>query len=185
MHLLTTARLTLVLPEPSLARSIADYYARNASRLEPISPRREPGFHSVAQWTTRAAERQAQALAGSAFHLVVTRSQQPAHVIGTIELTNIVRGAFQAAHLGYSIDREHEGQGLMTEALREVIRHAFEEMGLHRLMANYLPTNDRSANVLSRLGFTVEGYARAYLKLDGRWQDHVLTSLVNPRDADQ
>ncbi len=46
-------------------------------------------------------------------------------------------------------------------------------------MANYVPTNERSGRLLRRLGFTVEGYARDYLCLNGTWQDHILTSLIN------
>ena len=56
----------------------------------------------------------------------------------------------------------------------------FREQHLHRISANYLPHNTRSAGVLKRLGFTVDGYARDYLRIDGRWQDHILTSLVDP-----
>jgi len=52
-------------------------------------------------------------------------------------------------------------------------------MNLHRIMANYVPTNERSASVLKKLGFQVEGYARDYLYLNGKWRDHILTSLTN------
>jgi ribosomal-protein-alanine N-acetyltransferase len=68
----------------------------------------------------------------------------------------------------------------MTEALRAVCAHAFTQMGLHRIQANHLPENLRSAAVLQRLGFEVEGYARSFLLIDGRWRDHVLTALVAP-----
>jgi [ribosomal protein S5]-alanine N-acetyltransferase len=68
----------------------------------------------------------------------------------------------------------------MFEALTVVIAYAFNDMGLHRIMANYIPTNERSGRLLRRLGFVVEGYARDYLFLAGNWQDHILTSLINP-----
>lgn len=179
---LSTKRLLLRVVTPELAPAIADYFLRNADRFEPLSPLREPGFHSPDQWLTRASERQAQSLVGTALHLALSSVAEPSSVIGEINVTNIVRGVFQAGHLGYSIDRAHEGDGLMAEALRETIRYAFDEMHLHRLMANYLPTNERSGRLLQRLGFTVEGHARSYLKINGQWRDFVLTSLVNPRD---
>ena len=69
----------------------------------------------------------------------------------------------------------------MTEALRLGIRYMFDEMHLHRISANYMPHNTPSAAVLKRLGFTVEGYARDYLQIEGRWQDHILTSLLESR----
>jgi len=68
----------------------------------------------------------------------------------------------------------------MAEALRALIAYAFGELGFHRIMANYIPTNERSGLLLRRLGFVVEGYARDYLEIDGAWRDHVLTSLTNP-----
>jgi ribosomal-protein-alanine N-acetyltransferase len=67
----------------------------------------------------------------------------------------------------------------MTEAVGRGIEFAFREKNIHRIMANYVPQNLKSGRVLSRLGFVVEGYARNYLFLNGRWQDHVMTSLTN------
>jgi ribosomal-protein-alanine N-acetyltransferase len=89
----------------------------------------------------------------------------------------------QAADLGYGLDARHQGQGLMTEALRTACDYAFSAMGLHRIQANHLPENLKSAAVLRRLGFVVEGYARDYLLINGRWRDHVLTALVAPEST--
>jgi ribosomal-protein-alanine N-acetyltransferase len=105
----------------------------------------------------------------------------PRTIVGHASLSNIVRGAFQAAHLGYALRKEHEGRGLMTEALGAILPYAFRRLRLHRVMANHMPSNRRSARVLKRLGFRREGLARDYLRIAGRWEDHVLTSLVNPR----
>jgi ribosomal-protein-alanine N-acetyltransferase len=101
-------------------------------------------------------------------------------VIGSCALSQISMGAFRAGYLGYDIDAARQGRGLMTEALRSVIEYAFKKRALHRIMANYVPTNERSSRLLRRLGFVVEGYARDYLIVAGAWRDHVLTSLTNP-----
>lgn len=93
----------------------------------------------------------------------------------------IVRSPLQACYLGYSVDLDWEGKGAMSEAIPAVLDHAFGPLGLHRVMANHLPENERSARLLKRLGFETEGYARSYLFLDGAWRDHVLTARVNPR----
>lgn len=82
--------------------------------------------------------------------------------------------------MGYALDEAAQGRGYMSEACRVGIDYIFKETRLHRIMANYMPHNTRSAAVLERLGFTIEGTARAYLYLAGAWQDHVLTSLPNP-----
>jgi len=102
-------------------------------------------------------------------------------MIGACNFSGIIRGAFQACYLGYHIDEAHQGKGLMQEALEAAIAYMFDTQNLHRIMANYIPGNERSARLLERLGFEREGYAKAYLNIAGRWQDHVLTARVNPR----
>lgn len=83
-----------------------------------------------------------------------------------------------ACNLGYSIDGEYQGEGLMFEALSGLLPLMFSKFGLHRVMANYMPRNKRSAKLLARLGFEKEGFAKEYLKIAGVWEDHVLTSLI-------
>ncbi len=82
--------------------------------------------------------------------------------------------------MGYSLAETEQSKGYMTEALQAAIQYVFQELNMHRIMANYMPHNQRSGNVLKRLGFVVEGYARDYLLIKGQWQDHILTSLTNP-----
>jgi ribosomal-protein-alanine N-acetyltransferase len=96
-----------------------------------------------------------------------------------VGLSNVIRGAFQAAHLGYKIAEHHGGQGLMTEAVDSVIEHALGRLRLHRLMANYQPWNTASGRILKKLGFEEEGFAKNYLYIDGQWRDHILTAKTN------
>jgi len=100
-------------------------------------------------------------------------------VLGTCNLTQIHRGPSQSCNLGYTLDVDAVGHGFLTEALETVILFAFEKLHLHRIEANYIPTNERSGRVLRRLGFTVEGYARDYLDIAGAWRDHILTARTN------
>ena len=102
-------------------------------------------------------------------------------VVGGITLSAIVLGASRCARVGYHLDRANWGKGFMSEALPAVIEYAFEKLLLHRLEANYLPENSRSARVLERTGFVREGYAKKYLFINGAYRDLVLTSLTNPR----
>jgi ribosomal-protein-alanine N-acetyltransferase len=101
-------------------------------------------------------------------------------IIGSFNYTQIVRGVFQACYLGYRIARECEGRGLMREALQAGNAYMFKTRRIHRIMANHVPGNERSAGLLRRLGFAREGVARDYLFIGGAWRDHVLTSLANP-----
>ena len=67
----------------------------------------------------------------------------------------------------------------MTAALQATIEYMFNELNIHRIMANYMPHNNASARVLEKLGFVIEGQARDYLRINGQWRDHILTSLTN------
>ena len=178
---LVSERVCLRLYDPKLSSVTSDYYQRNRAHFAPYCPLREPEYHGPEAWRARSLQLRDISLSGQALHLLLfRRGQASTEVIGNVNFTNIVRGVFQAANLGYQLDRGHVGHGLMQEALVVAIAHAFGNMSLHRLMANYVPTNDRSARLLRRLGFQVEGYARDYLFLEGMWKDHLLTSLINP-----
>jgi ribosomal-protein-alanine N-acetyltransferase len=104
--------------------------------------------------------------------------------VGAVSLSQIFLRAFRACYLGYHVDQAYEGQGYMTEAVGAVIQYAFEALRLHRIMANYMPRNARSARLLERLGFEREGLARDYLFIGNQWEDHVLTALTNRALAD-
>ncbi|RON65017.1 ribosomal protein S5-alanine N-acetyltransferase [Pseudomonas fluorescens] len=172
-------RLTLAILAPEQAELESDFYRRNQRHLAPWSPIRNTDYFSTEQIRQRL-DIQARAFeAGLAMHfaLLTADGQQ---MIGACNFSSITRGAFQACYLGYHIDEAHQGQGLMQEGLVAGIGYMFETQNLHRIMANYVPGNERSARLLERLGFEQEGYAKAYLNIAGRWQDHVLTALVNP-----
>ena len=74
----------------------------------------------------------------------------------------------------------YEGQGYMRRIVSHAIDYAFNTLKLHRVMASHMPANTRSAGLLQSLGFEREGYAREYLLINGRWEDHVLNALINP-----
>lgn len=99
-------------------------------------------------------------------------------LVGGISLSNVRRGVTQSAELGYWLGRPYTGHGYMTQSVRLIVAHAFGALGLHRVEAATLPHNAPSIRVLERNGFKREGEARSYLKIDGRWQDHLLFGLI-------
>ncbi len=99
-------------------------------------------------------------------------------LVGGLTLCNVRRGVTQACTLGYWIGEPYARQGYMTAAVRAVIPFVFDSLELHRLEAACLPANTASVKLLERTGFTHEGLARRYLKINGVWQDHLLYALL-------
>lgn len=99
-------------------------------------------------------------------------------ILGSISLSQIFRGGFRSAYLGYQIGAEFARQGYMTEAIALMLRYAFKDLKLHRLEANIQPGNLASIALVKRAGFTREGYSRRYLKICGRWRDHERWALL-------
>jgi [ribosomal protein S5]-alanine N-acetyltransferase len=99
-------------------------------------------------------------------------------IVGVVNVSEIVRAAFQSAYLGYYAFHPHAGRGYMTEGLALVLRHAFRSLGLHRLEANIQPGNRPSRALVRGLGFRREGFSPRYLKIGGRWRDHERWAIV-------
>jgi ribosomal-protein-alanine N-acetyltransferase len=177
---ITTERTILRMAEPGDVPAILRYQTENREHLAASRPRVTDDFYTDEFWQAQVHASRAEFRNDRSLRLFVFDRAEPGRVIGNVNFTQIQRGPAQFCFLGYGLDRAKEGQGLMREALQAAIRYAFEEMNLHRVMANHAPWNTRSGGLLRRLGFVVEGYARDYLYLDGQWVDHVLTSLTNP-----
>ena len=179
---IATERAVLTIPEPDQAELLFEYVTSNQDHLAPWEPERDEHYFTLAGCRERLE------LARSGFELGVAVhfcALDPAGIrmVGNCNFSNIVQGPFQACTLGYSIARQDQGAGLMQEILEAGIGYMFEVRDLHRIMANHIPGNHRSENLLRRLGFVREGYAQSYLNIDGRWQDHVLNALINPKHS--
>lgn len=173
--MLTTERLVLVSPEVIKARVLLGYHQQNATHFaqaggtlpESLRVCRQRLKAETILWHNDRSYRFYGLLDGD--------------LILDVSLSNLIRGVFQGAHLGYKIAEQNTGQGLMTEAVDAVVHHAFSRLRLHRLMANYQPWNTASGRILEKLGFEREGFAKDYLYINGQWRDHVLTSKTNTK----
>ena len=187
---ITTARLRLVAGDPGLAPAVFEFQHRNRQHFAPWDPPTADSFYTVEAQAARVAAGLAAFQNDAAYRYWVidaTRSggarlpSSDVQVIGSVHFSQVSRGAFQSAMLGYALDEAHVGQGLMTEAITAGLEEMFSpRVNLHRVQAAHRPENLRSGRVLERLGFRREGVAPEYLYIDGAWRDHVVTSLRNP-----
>ena len=174
-----TERLLLRFLEPGEANLMTAYVKENRQHLQPWEPLRSERYYSIEFWQTEIVQIHNEFAAGQSFRLALFSKQSPREpIIGVCNFTNVLRGVFQACFLGYSVHHKYQGQGVMAEALEAAIPFVFKYLKLHRIMANYMPRNERSGKLLKKLGFVVEGYARDYLKINNKWEDHILTSKL-------
>lgn len=178
---LLTERLLIRLADEDDAPRLLRYRVDNRAHLAPWEPLRESDHYTLEHCQSTLAEgrRLVQQDRGYPFMVLVPDESR---IIASFTFANVVRGAFQACHLGYGVDARQQGCGVMREALTAGLSWAFGPLGLHRVMANYMPRNERSARLLECLGFEREGYARRYLQIAGVWEDHVLTARLRPAD---
>ena len=109
--------------------------------------------------------------------LLVVRNDDGA-LAGVINFSEIVRGAFHSAYVGYYALAPLAGAGYMTEGFALALDFAFRRLKLHRVEANVQPANAPSIALVERIGFTREGYSRRYVKIAGRWRDHVRFAML-------
>ncbi len=153
----------------------------NAAHLRPWSVAPGPGEDpaSLASVSRAVLQHRREWKRGHTFVLVITPREDENRVIGRIALGGVLRGAFQNAYLGYWIDQDLQGRGMMTEAVRATTVFAFSGAGLHRVQAAVMPRNGGSLRVLEKAGYRREGLAERYLSIAGQWEDHVLFAMTS------
>ncbi len=153
---------------------------RAASRifLKPWEPRWPADDLTRAGFRRRLARQDRDRLDDEAYAFLLFRESDDA-LLGGLTLGNIRRGVAQCGTLGYWMGEAFAGQGHMAGAVKILLRYAFLDLRLHRVEAACAPENERSRRLLERLGFQREGFARAYLLIDGAWQDHLLFAMLD------
>jgi [ribosomal protein S5]-alanine N-acetyltransferase len=175
-----TQRLIIRLPQLADVPEVIRYYRENRAHLQPFSPTFAPDFLDEESWAEQVRLRSSELASGDSFRGFLFARSAPQRIVGNLNLTQVHHGAFRSCVLGYNLASDEQGKGYMTEAVAGAVAFAFGTWKLHRVAAAYMPHNTRSAAVLRRCGFQVEGHASAYLLINGRWEDHVLTAIVHP-----
>lgn len=176
---LASNKTIIRLADRSDVPAILDYYTQNKLHLAPFEPKKGDDFYTQSYWCKEVEARWQAFKSDSSLKLFLFSQDNPKEIAGSINFANFIRGSFQSCTLGYSLAADRQSKGYMSEALKSAIAYVFTQLNLHRIMAAYLPHNQRSGKLLKRLGFVVEGYACDYLMINGQWQDHILASLTN------
>lgn len=153
------------------------YWRSNGHRYSPAIPKHL--LENAQVWVARAEAVQQAFAAGTAVQLYVFERDERT-IIGTVSFSDIKRQWWHRCSLGYGVAGTHEGRGVMFEAVQAAIAFMFDTLNIRRIEAGYHVENSRSGALLERLGFVREGLSRQHIRIDGVFQDHVRTSLLNP-----
>lgn len=174
-----TERLILKVLDENSADIVLDYYIRNKGFLEEWEATKREEFYTLDRHGHILRDELENINKENMFRVWIFKKDDEKRAIGTFGFTSIIKGAFWSCFLGYKLDGEEINNGYMTEALKKGIDIMFNEFGLHRIEANIMPKNIRSRRVLEKLGFYNEGLAYKYLKINGKWEDHIHMVLLN------
>ena len=158
------------------AETLARLLSENRDYLAPWSPLQDDAYYTAAGQREVLARQLSAYKRGAMLPLAIL--DFAGAIAGSINLNSIVRGAFQNASVGYWVSQSRAGHGLASAAVADVAEMAFGELGLHRLDAATLLHNAPSQRVLLGNGFRPFAVAESYIKIAGRWQDHVLFQLL-------
>jgi ribosomal-protein-alanine N-acetyltransferase len=150
---------------------LAELYLANREHLAPSEPVRDETFYTVDGQATRLNALLAEHEQGRAYPYLI---EVAGRLAGRVTVTNVAHGPFSSGSLGYWVAADHTGRGVATRAVEHVLADCFTEHGLHRVEAATLVDNVASQTVLRRTGFTLIGRAPGYLRIAGRWRDHLL-----------
>lgn len=163
------------------SEEVLDYYVRNKDFIMRWEPRKASGFYTLNYQKEQLDNDMQRINEGNMLRLWISKKNEQHRVIGSISFSSIEKGPFLSCYLGYKLDKDEINQGFMTEAVKRATGIIFKEHKLHRIEANIMPENKASIKVVEKLDFHYEGTALKYLKINGKWEDHIHMVLLNNR----
>ncbi|WP_430786824.1 GNAT family N-acetyltransferase [Virgibacillus flavescens] len=161
-------------------QAVLDLETRNKDFFEPFTVSRESDFYTLKSIQVRLEKKEKDREEDKGYEFGIFLND--GKLVGEIGLFKIERGPAERGMVGYSLDKEQNGKGYTTEALKLIVTYAFNELNLHRIEAGVMPHNVGSIRVLEKAGFHKEGIARKNVKINGRWEDHQIVAIINPED---
>ena len=171
MLALETERLRLSVLRKSEAQRIAEYFVKNREFHRKFAQTHSDDYFTVSSQKKYLAYDCDSFLEGTLVPLWISLKGDP-EVIGRISFFNFAYGGMMSCACGYHLDKEHVGQGYMTEALKGSMAFLFDEYKMHRIEAFILPENEPSLDLVKRLGFHYEGRRISYMHINGKYRDH-------------
>lgn len=180
MKSLITNRLILKTLDESFADQVLNFIVRNKEFHKVWEAQKSAGYFTLNYQKSQLRIELAKIHSGEIFKLWLFKKDDPnSKIIGSVVYSNIIRGCSQSCHLGYKIDKDEANKGYITEAVEVANSYVFHVLELHRIQANIMPSNYASLRVVEKLGFSNEGLAKNYLKINGKWEDHIHMVLLN------
>lgn len=168
-------------PEEADAAELAAMYQRNQEFFDKYSPSNSEEFYTEEKQLQMIVKSKTDRVEDKKYDFVVCHREND-RIIGSVGLSFVVRGPLQSSMIGYSLDRDYNGKGYMTEAVKQVVLYAFEQLKFHRITGEASPRNPGSIRVLENAGFHKEGISRSNVKINGVWEDHQVLAIINPAD---
>jgi [ribosomal protein S5]-alanine N-acetyltransferase len=178
-----TDRLLLRQLGPEMAAAVRAYGLRCRETHAPWDPIRPDDYWELPVVAERLRAQLLEAELDRSLCTYLSATSAPGRVIGALNLRNIVRGDSMSCVIGYGLAPEAVGRGFMSEAVNRIVAVGFGELGLHRIEINIVPRNARSIAVAERCGFHREGLSPRYLKIAGKWEDHVRYAKLNEMES--
>ena len=183
--ILETERLILRPAHARLTPQVTAFYRKNAAWLQQFEPTHEPGFTREAYQRRLLREDAARAHKGESLRYWFAAKDDPKTTIGCVVLDHISFGALQSCVIAYKLDRDAQHQGYATEAVSYMTDIAFSVLKLHRVEALIMPRNGPSLALARRCGFSEEGLAKQYLRINGVWEDHIRMVRLAPENREE
>jgi [ribosomal protein S5]-alanine N-acetyltransferase len=174
-------QINVRLLEENDAESVVQLELKNREFFQLYSPKRQEDFYTYEIQLKRIREGLEKSKQDQAYSFGIFLNETN-ELIGNLSLIEVLRGFLQTGLIGYSLDHDFNGKGIMSEAVKLVTDYGFQVLKLHRIEAGVMPHNIGSIRVLEKSGFEKEGIARKNVKINGKWEDHQMLAIINDED---
>lgn len=178
--IIKTKRLVLQVPSANEAQKLYNYYRKNLPYLKKWFVDQPEGAYELQTLKAHLSRCEQKLNEENEVKFFIYKNEEPGHLTGELTFSNILKGGFLSCFAGYHLDEQEQGKGFMTEALNAGVDFMFRKMHLHRIEANIMPANLASQKVAAKAGFINEGLSSRYLRINGRWEDHLRFVTFNP-----